>query len=142
MIADQYRSIDAILLGRTRYEIWAAFWPTMPPDDVFAKVTNETPKYVVSRILKIANWQILGADWAERVADLKTHDGKGILVSGTDLAFAPLGAVSLRGIPGQWELFEVSTSAPALEYSQTSEVSRARAPAMPRVAAEASRAPG
>jgi class 3 adenylate cyclase len=25
------------------------------------------------------------------------------LASGTDLAFAPLGAVSLRGIPGQWE---------------------------------------
>lgn len=30
------------------------------------------------------------------------------LATGTDLAFAPLGSVGLRGIPGQWELFEVS----------------------------------
>jgi class 3 adenylate cyclase len=27
------------------------------------------------------------------------------LVTGTDLAFSPLGAVGLRGIPGEWELF-------------------------------------
>jgi len=30
------------------------------------------------------------------------------LATGTDLAFAPLGSVSLRGIPGQWELLEAS----------------------------------
>lgn len=27
------------------------------------------------------------------------------LATGTDLTFAPLGSVSLRGVPGQWELF-------------------------------------
>jgi class 3 adenylate cyclase/dihydrofolate reductase len=32
------------------------------------------------------------------------------LVTGTDLAFRPLGDVSLRGVPGQWELFEARTS--------------------------------
>lgn len=32
------------------------------------------------------------------------------LVTGTDLAFRPLGAVSLRGVPGEWELFEAKTS--------------------------------
>ncbi|MGH2393403.1 MAG: adenylate/guanylate cyclase domain-containing protein, partial [Candidatus Limnocylindria bacterium] len=30
------------------------------------------------------------------------------LATGTDLAFAPLGSVSLRGVPGRWELFEAS----------------------------------
>jgi class 3 adenylate cyclase len=30
------------------------------------------------------------------------------LATGTDLSFAPLGSVGLRGVPGQWELFEVS----------------------------------
>jgi class 3 adenylate cyclase/dihydrofolate reductase len=30
------------------------------------------------------------------------------LASGTDLAFEPLGSVGLRGIPGEWELFEVT----------------------------------
>lgn len=32
------------------------------------------------------------------------------LVTGTDLAFRPLGAASLRGVPGEWELFEARTS--------------------------------
>jgi class 3 adenylate cyclase/dihydrofolate reductase len=30
------------------------------------------------------------------------------LATGTDLGFAPLGSVSLRGVPGQWELFAAS----------------------------------
>ena len=30
------------------------------------------------------------------------------LATGTDLAFSPLGSVRLRGVPGQWELFEAS----------------------------------
>ncbi|MDP9270614.1 MAG: hypothetical protein M3P14_06560 [Chloroflexota bacterium] len=30
------------------------------------------------------------------------------LATGTDLAFSPLGSVGLRGVPGQWELFEAS----------------------------------
>lgn len=32
------------------------------------------------------------------------------LVTGTDLTFSPLGASSLRGVPGEWELFEAKTS--------------------------------
>jgi class 3 adenylate cyclase len=32
------------------------------------------------------------------------------LVTGTDLAFRPLGDATLRGVPGQWELFEAKTS--------------------------------
>jgi hypothetical protein len=32
------------------------------------------------------------------------------LVTGTDLTFGPIGETSLRGVPGQWELFEVRTS--------------------------------
>jgi len=32
------------------------------------------------------------------------------LVTGTDLAFRALGDVELRGVPGQWELFEAKTS--------------------------------
>jgi class 3 adenylate cyclase len=31
------------------------------------------------------------------------------LATGTDLAFKPLGSVGLRGVPGEWELFEAST---------------------------------
>ena len=32
------------------------------------------------------------------------------LATGTDLAFDPLGATTLRGVPGEWELFEARTS--------------------------------
>jgi class 3 adenylate cyclase len=31
------------------------------------------------------------------------------LATGTDLTFTPLGTVGLRGVPGQWELYEAST---------------------------------
>ena len=31
------------------------------------------------------------------------------LATGTDLSFTPLGSVGLRGVPGEWELFEAST---------------------------------
>jgi class 3 adenylate cyclase len=30
------------------------------------------------------------------------------LATGIDLVFAPLGSVGLRGVPGEWELFEAS----------------------------------
>jgi class 3 adenylate cyclase len=30
------------------------------------------------------------------------------LATGTDLDFRPLGAVELRGVPGEWDLFEAS----------------------------------
>ncbi len=30
------------------------------------------------------------------------------LATGTDLSFSPLGSVRLRGVPGEWELFEAS----------------------------------
>jgi class 3 adenylate cyclase len=32
------------------------------------------------------------------------------LATGTDLRFTPLGAVGLRGVPDQWELFEAALS--------------------------------
>ena len=45
----------------------------------------------------------------------ETRDGKVVvtrtvrdLATGTDLTFSPLGSLSLRGVPGQWELFEAT----------------------------------
>jgi hypothetical protein len=34
------------------------------------------------------------------------------LATGTDLRFSPLGSVGLRGVPGQWELFEATAARP------------------------------
>jgi class 3 adenylate cyclase/dihydrofolate reductase len=49
----------------------------------------------------------LGAAGPEQVVVTRTVRD---LATGTDLQFAPLGTVSLRGVPGQWELFEASLS--------------------------------
>jgi len=85
-IQRQYETADTILLGRTTYQIWAAYWPTEPPENPFAQRMNATKKYVVSSRLSHASWggtEVLGADWPERVAELKQTDGGNILTTGS-----------------------------------------------------------
>ena len=48
----QVMQADAILLGRTTYQIWAAFWPTAG-DGEFVRRMNEIPKFVVSRTVSM-----------------------------------------------------------------------------------------
>lgn len=45
-------AVDALLLGRVTYQIWAAFWPSAPRDEGFADRMNALPKYVVSKSLR------------------------------------------------------------------------------------------
>jgi class 3 adenylate cyclase len=85
-IRDQFSSVDALLLGRTTYQIWAAFWPTAPDEGGFATQVNDLPKYVVSNTLKEAAWSnstIISGDVASQVAELKRQPGKDILVEGS-----------------------------------------------------------
>jgi class 3 adenylate cyclase len=85
-IRDQFSSVDAFLLGRTTYQIWAAFWPTAPDEGGFATQMNDLPKYVVSNTLKEAPWSnstIISGDFASQVAELKRQPGKDILVEGS-----------------------------------------------------------
>jgi class 3 adenylate cyclase/dihydrofolate reductase len=51
--------------------------------------------------------RVLGAADAGQIVVTKTVRD---LATGTDLAFNPLGVTSLRGVPGEWELFEARTS--------------------------------
>jgi class 3 adenylate cyclase/dihydrofolate reductase len=85
-IGSQFDSIDAFLLGRTTYNIWAAFWPTASgPPELVDFMTN-THKFVVSSTMKEASWDnttILGADWLSQVEELKQQPGKNILVEGS-----------------------------------------------------------
>jgi len=45
------RSMDALLLGRRTYEIFANYWPTAPEEIPFTGLLNGVPKYVASRTL-------------------------------------------------------------------------------------------
>ena len=51
VIFEQARSMDALLLGRRTYEIFANYWPTAPEEMPFTGLLNSVPKYVVSRTL-------------------------------------------------------------------------------------------
>jgi len=81
---DELSSVDTLLLGKTTYEGFAAYWPGQTGEG-FADPINQMPKYVVSRSLQKVEWNnshIL-RDVAKDVAALKKSDGGDILVYGS-----------------------------------------------------------
>jgi dihydrofolate reductase len=81
---DELSSVDALLLGKTTFEVFAAYWPGQTGAE-FAGPINKLPKYVVSQSLQKVEWNnshIL-RDVAKDVADLKKSNGGDILVYGS-----------------------------------------------------------
>jgi len=87
-VAEMLNSIDAILLGRVTYELFAGFWPaaTLPE----ARRMNELQKIVFSRTLETVEWKnsrLVKGNVADEIAKLKSQPGKEIAVFGSaDLA--------------------------------------------------------
>jgi dihydrofolate reductase len=83
---DELSSVDALLLGKNTYELFAGFWPTQTGAG-FADPINKLPKYVVSRSLQKVEWNNshLLRDVAGDVAELKKSDGGNILVYGSGI---------------------------------------------------------
>jgi dihydrofolate reductase len=78
-VFEQAKSMDALLLGRRTYEIFAGYWPTAPEEIPFTSLLNGVPKYVASRTLaRPLDWQgstLVGESIAEGVTSLKErHD--------------------------------------------------------------------
>ncbi len=74
VITEWTAKADALLLGRTTYEIFAAHWPHVPDDDPIGAVLNRIPKYVASTTLKTPSWDnstLLEGDVPGAVAGLK-----------------------------------------------------------------------
>lgn len=69
------QSMDALLLGRRTYDVFAGYWPTAPEEMPFTALLNGVPKYVASRTLtEPLTWQgstLLAQPVDESVAALK-----------------------------------------------------------------------
>ena len=86
----QVMGADALLFGRTTYNIWAAFWPTAPAvaADLGRRI-NALPKYVVSKTLRDPDWEntiVLRGDLEDEIRRLKEQPGgETVLYGSADL---------------------------------------------------------
>lgn len=85
----QAQSMDALLLGRKTYEIFAAYWPKAPEAIPFTGLLNRVPKYVASRTLSDPLiWQgstLLAGDLGESVAVAKERHHEVHVIGSLDL---------------------------------------------------------
>lgn len=84
-------SMDALLLGRKTYDIFAAFWPHQEEgvDAEVAKLFNRIPKYVASRTnptLEWANSTLLGPDIVSAVREVRDRHANVHVIGSLDLA--------------------------------------------------------
>jgi dihydrofolate reductase len=86
---ERARSMDALLLGRKTYEIFANYWPTAPEEIPFTGLLNRVPKYVASRTLaEPLDWQgstVVGESLAEEVTALKGRYDEVHVIGSLDL---------------------------------------------------------
>jgi dihydrofolate reductase len=82
----QALACDALLMGRTTYESFAAIWPRRT--DPWADRVNAMPKYVFSSTLETAAWNnttIVRGDVVAYVTRLKQQEGQDLLIYGHGL---------------------------------------------------------
>ena len=81
--------MDALLLGRKTYEIFADYWPTAPEEIPFTGLLNRVPKHVASRTLaEPLSWPgsaVVGESLADDVAALKERHDEVHVIGSLDL---------------------------------------------------------
>lgn len=80
---EQLRAADAMLMGRTTYEVYAGAWPNR--DGEYPELINAIPKYVASTTLKDPEWNnttVIEGDVVEFVRELRGKPGGDILMHG------------------------------------------------------------
>ncbi len=81
-----FSKADAFLLGRTTYDIFAAYWPRITdPNDLIASKLNTLPKYVASRTRTMFDWNksSLVRDVVKEVDDIKKRYPREVQVHGS-----------------------------------------------------------
>lgn len=106
--AENIERADALLFGRTTYQMMEAAWrlpartgarPDSMPEWMmpFGKIIDAAKKYVVSRSLERVDWnsELLRGDLKESVLRLKQEPGNGLFTGGVTLplALAELGLI-------------------------------------------------
>ena len=74
-----------LVLGRTTYDIFAAYWPHAP-EDAGGKPLNDATKYVASRSRPTLEWSnsvLIEGDAADGIAALRKDDGPELQVHGS-----------------------------------------------------------
>ncbi|MEV0294002.1 dihydrofolate reductase family protein [Nocardia sp. NPDC050710] len=86
-VSEVFDRVDAFLLGRRTYEIFAGYWPQYDdPEDPIASRLNTLPKYVATTTLDSADWantELLRGDLVAEVAALKERPGRELQVHGS-----------------------------------------------------------
>ena len=85
-ITSAYERMDAMLLGRVTWDIWASYWPRHHGDDPISHGINVLPKYVPSTTLKDPAWQnthVIDGDVEGAVRELKAKPGRDLLLQGS-----------------------------------------------------------
>ncbi|WP_036271064.1 dihydrofolate reductase family protein [Meiothermus rufus] len=81
----------ALLLGRRTYEIFAAYWPQMPPDNPIAARFNPTAKYVLSSRDLAPKWNNSHRlSSLDALRELKASKGPDLLVQGSSTLYPQL----------------------------------------------------
>jgi dihydrofolate reductase len=88
-VFEQARSMDALLLGRRTYEIFASYWPKAAKEIPFTGLFNAVPKYVASRTLaEPLAWEgstLVASDLAASITELKQRHDEIHVIGSLDL---------------------------------------------------------
>jgi dihydrofolate reductase len=88
-VFEQATTMDALLLGRKTYEIFASYWPAASEEIPFTGLLNRVPKYVASRTLSgPLAWhgsELLAGDLAESITEVKARHDEVHVIGSLDL---------------------------------------------------------
>ena len=85
-ITSVYERMDAMLLGRVTWDIWASYWPHHDGGDPISHGINVVPKYVPSTTLTNPTWHnthVIDGDVEAAVRELKAKPGRDLLLQGS-----------------------------------------------------------